>query len=610
MAIYHAHFQIIKRASGQSAIASSAYRSGHKLHDDINDKVHDYRRKKGVVYHEVMLCDNAPEKWKDEEILWNDVEKTEKSAKARLAREADFALPKELDQQQQIALARDYVQRNFVDHGMCAQLDVHNPHGDQPHFHIMLTLRAVDEHGQFLPKTRTEFVLDDQGNRIPIIDPKTGKQKINTKKRGERQWRRITVSTTDWNDQETLIAWRHDWAESVNRALQNANVRDEKGNYVTISEKTLAEQGIDRIPTIHEGVATRAMEKRGISTERGDTNRDILAANIERDHQRELESELAAERQNIEEQTAKLQAELDEVNRALAANLKAIELREKEQETLDLWAKWLANQEAQEEETEKNEQENSRMAVEEEEGDLLSSWIANHDQEDMDTPSRTARVIASPPKPTTPQTVQATISKSRQDVFSFSNSAERLQMLRDIAHAGERAAADSSAKTERTNESQRHQPAQSMPIHTPAPDEPKPTPKQRQEQPKQQTFIPGVFTQDNSMTSTNRPPLPPEPEKQLTTATMPSEQERVQLKKPVSDEQRTTVPQQEQKQPKQPTIAPAGRTQAAPTNKAVQPKTPEQAHEQVQQPEPAPERPKRHFIKERRKSRNDRGMGR
>lgn len=588
MAIYHAHFQIIKRSKGQSAVASSAYRSGHKLHDDFNDKIHDYRRKKGVVYHEVMLCDNAPEQWKNEEILWNNVEKSEKSAKAQLAREADFALPKELDQQQQIALAHDYVQRNFIDRGMCAQLDVHNPHGDQPHFHVMLTMRAIGKNGQFLPKSRNEFILDDEGNRIPIIDPKTGKQKINPKQRGARQWRRRTVSTTDWNDHETLIAWRRDWAESVNRALQNANVRDEKGNYVTISEKTLAEQGIDHIPTIHEGVATRAMEKRGIQTERGDTNRDILAANLERDRQRELEAELAAERQNIEEQTAKLQAELDEVNRALAANLKAIELREKEQETSDLWAKWLANQ--QKEETEKNEQENSRMAAEEEEGDLLSSWITNHDQEDMDTPSRTAKVVASPPEPIPSQTVQATTSKSWQNVFHFGNGEKHLKKLRDIAHDGELPAADSSAKTERTNQSQPHQPAQSMPIPAPAPDEPKPTSKQRQEQPKQQTFVPGVSTQANSMTSTNRSPLPPEPEKQLTTATMPSEQDRIQLE--------------------QPTIAPAGRTQAAPTNKPAQPKTPEQAPKPVQQPEPAPERPKRHFVQSRRKSRNDRGMGR
>ena len=422
MAIYHASFKIIRRSKRQSAVASSAYRSGKKLYDEREGKTHDYRRKKGVIYHEVMLCKNAPEQWKDEEKLWNEVEASEKSEKAQLAREADFALPKELDEKQQIDLARDYVKRNFVDQGMCVQLDLHNPHGDQPHFHVMMTMRAVDKNGKFLPKSRTEFVLDDQGKRIPIIDPKTGKQKINEKKRGERQWRRTTVSTTNWNDQETLGVWRHDWAVSVNRALQNANIRDDDGNYVTISEKSLKDQGINRIPTIHEGVAARAMEKRGIQTERGDINRAIQTDNAALEQKRKLEieyQECQKENEDLLAREQQLQARLDEVKRALAATQKAIELREQEQKVEDLWTQWYENQEKEDEE----------------EVSALDQWISEL-EEAKQSQSIEASLTTAQPK------------KSWTDVLHFGSGEERLQMLRDIAHAGEQPAADSPSKSE------------------------------------------------------------------------------------------------------------------------------------------------------------------
>lgn len=389
MAIYHAHFGIIRRSNGQSAVASSAYRSGERLCDERNDKIHDYRRKKGVIYHEIMLCEHAPKEWNDAQTLWNKVEAAERSEKAQLAREADFALPKELDEKQQIDLAREYVKRNFVDQGMCIQLDIHNPHGNQPHFHVMMTMRAINKDGKFLPKSRTEFVLDDQGNRIPIIDSRTGKQKINNKKRGERQWRRTTVSTTNWNDQETLLAWRHDWAVSVNRALQNANVRDADGNYVTISEKSLEEQGIHRIPTIHEGVRVRAMEKRGIQTERGGINRDIQNDNAALERQRELEIEYQECQKQNEDLLAReqqLQARLDDVKRALAATRKAIELREQEQKIEDLWSQWYKNKEAEIEEK-------SRL-FEDEEASALEILMSESDEAEQAQPIEVASTAA------------------------------------------------------------------------------------------------------------------------------------------------------------------------------------------------------------------------
>ena len=130
MAIYHASFKIVKRSDGKSVVAAAAYRSGKKFYDEREDKVHNYQRKERVLSHKVMLCKNAPAKWKDAERLWNDVEASEKSSRAQLARSCDFALPRELDERERAELIEDYVKRNFVDRGMCAQVDIHTTKGE------------------------------------------------------------------------------------------------------------------------------------------------------------------------------------------------------------------------------------------------------------------------------------------------------------------------------------------------------------------------------------------------------------------------------------------------------------------------------------------------
>ena len=150
MAIYHASFKIVKRSDGKSVVAAAAYRSGKKFYDEREDKMHDYRRKERVLSHEIMLCKNAPAKWKDAERLWNDVEASEKSSRAQLARSCDFALPRELNEAERAELIYDYVQRNFVDHGMCAQVDIHDTKNNNPHAHVLLTMRAIDEKGNFM----------------------------------------------------------------------------------------------------------------------------------------------------------------------------------------------------------------------------------------------------------------------------------------------------------------------------------------------------------------------------------------------------------------------------------------------------------------------------
>ncbi|MDU6490514.1 MobQ family relaxase, partial [Bradyrhizobium sp.] len=151
MAIYHLHVKVIGRKSGSSAVASAAYRSGSRLRDERQGRVQDFSAKRGVVHSEVMLPDNAPEAWSDRERLWNDVEAFEVRKDAQLAREVEFAIPREMSVRDGIELARDFVRVEFVDRGMIADLNVHWDMGEdgmpKPHAHVMLTMRAVDENG-------------------------------------------------------------------------------------------------------------------------------------------------------------------------------------------------------------------------------------------------------------------------------------------------------------------------------------------------------------------------------------------------------------------------------------------------------------------------------
>ena len=151
MAIYHLHVKVIGRKSGSGAVASAAYRAGMRLRDERLDHSHDFSAKRGVVHSDVMLPEKAPEAWSDRERLWNDVEAFEIRKDAQLAREVEFALPRELTHAQGIELARDFVQAEFVDRGMIADLNVHWDMAEdgmpKPHAHVMLTTRAVDENG-------------------------------------------------------------------------------------------------------------------------------------------------------------------------------------------------------------------------------------------------------------------------------------------------------------------------------------------------------------------------------------------------------------------------------------------------------------------------------
>lgn len=258
MAIYHCTCKIISRGQGRSAVGAAAYRSGEKLYNEYDGIEHDYTKKGGVVYSEIMLCENAPKEYQDRQTLWNAVEQIEKSSKAQLAREYEVALPAELSREEQIKLVRDFAKENFVDNGMCVDFSIHDKEDGNPHAHIMLTTRPIEQDNSWGVKQKKEYILD-----------KNGQKQYDKKK---QTYKCKTVKTTNWDSKEFLQRSRESWAEKVNQELEKKSLPQR------IDHRSLKEQGVDRVPTIHEGGA-RKLEKRGIKTDRGKINREIKTAN-------------------------------------------------------------------------------------------------------------------------------------------------------------------------------------------------------------------------------------------------------------------------------------------------------------------------------------------
>jgi len=258
IAIYHCSIKIVSRGKGKSAVAAAAYRSGKKLTNEWDGLTHDYTKKGGVVHSEILLPAHAPPAFSDRSTLWNSVELSEKSNNAQLAREVEIALPVELSREEQTRLVREYCSSQFVSKGMIADFNLHDTGGGNPHAHILLTMRPLDERGAWLPKSKKEYVLDENGEKIRLP---SGRYK--TRK----------VDLVDWNNRENAEVWRRAWADLANDFLAQNN-RPER-----IDHRSYERQGIDQLPTVHVGVSATQMEKKGIVTERGELNRNIKAAN-------------------------------------------------------------------------------------------------------------------------------------------------------------------------------------------------------------------------------------------------------------------------------------------------------------------------------------------
>ena len=258
MAIYHLSIKIISRGKGKSAVAASAYRSGEKIKNEYDGVVHDFTRKGGIAHTEILLPQNAPQEFANRSVLWNSVEKIEKSKNSQLAREIEIALPKKLDREKQIELVREYVKENFVKVGMCADIALHDKNDGNPHAHILLTMRPLNEDTTWGAKSKKEYIFDENGEKVKL-------------KNGNYKTRKI--NTVDWNEQDKAEHWRKAWADITNKYLEENSIQD-KGDH-----RSYQRQGIEQIPTIHLGVSATQMEKKGITTDRGNINREIKHQN-------------------------------------------------------------------------------------------------------------------------------------------------------------------------------------------------------------------------------------------------------------------------------------------------------------------------------------------
>ncbi|MBO4908171.1 MAG: MobA/MobL family protein [Lachnospiraceae bacterium] len=266
-----------KCKGGHSAVEQSSYICREKMYSEYDGHTYYPKYSEDLVHSEVLLPKNAPEEYKDPSVLWNSVELFEKASDAQLARTLRIELPNEWSYRLAEEVVRDYCIRNFVSKGMCVQFAIHdseNPKTGQRnlHCHIMLTLRGIDEQGKWMPKQKKVYCRDENGERIPLIDKKTGQQKVD--KQNRKQWKCETIQTNDWNSRENAKIWRKDLTDTINEVNEKIGMTENFWEH-----RSFKEQGLDIIPQIHLGEKASAMERAGIRTIRGDINRDIIAKN-------------------------------------------------------------------------------------------------------------------------------------------------------------------------------------------------------------------------------------------------------------------------------------------------------------------------------------------
>ena len=303
MAIYHMESKTVSRGMGRSVVAASAYMSCSRLYNDYDGIQHDYTRKQGLIWQDVFLPPQAPQEWRDREQLWNAVEAAEKTKDSRLAREIIVALPVELEHDEQIALTSAYISQQFAADGMCADVAIHDTDGHNPHAHILLTMRPLNENGTWQYKTEKEYLCMKDGEERGFTAAEFrdaqlegwekqylcrvgrkrvymtlsaaaehGYTRVDKHPKSSRYGRQNPI-TARWNSEDQLISWREAWADMANRAIEQAGLEER------IDHRSHAVRGIDEQPTIHEGVEAMHLEAKGFVSERRALNRQIRADN-------------------------------------------------------------------------------------------------------------------------------------------------------------------------------------------------------------------------------------------------------------------------------------------------------------------------------------------
>lgn len=304
MAIYHLEAKIITRSTGRSAVAAAAYMSCSKVLNDYDGVLHDFTRKRGLEWKQIFLPANAPTEWQDRSALWNAVETAEQTKDSRLARELVVALPTELNKTERINLLTEFVKTNFVAEGMCADVAIHNTDGHNPHAHILLTVRPLDNNGKWQRKTEKEYLcvkvglekgftsseyavakaegwekqylyfVEGKKEYFPPSEAQEMGYERASKYPKSTRFGRQNPTAARWNSEEQLNIWRENWAAITNRYLDNTGK-----DILHIDHRSHKERGLEEQPTIHEGLAARRMEKAGFVSERCEINRRIKADN-------------------------------------------------------------------------------------------------------------------------------------------------------------------------------------------------------------------------------------------------------------------------------------------------------------------------------------------
>ena len=303
IAIYHFEAKVISRGTGRSVVAAAAYASCSRIYNDYDGVTHDYTKKHGNLYSEVFLPSNAPPEWQDRSELWNAVEEAEKTKDSRLARELIVALPIELELENWKSMLKDFIREECTDKGMCADVSIHDTDGHNPHAHILLTMRPLDDKGKWQAKTQKEYLCkrgdEEQGFTAAEFKAvqadgwekqyqyKVGKKKVymtpsEAETHGYERTSKYPKSTrygrqnpicAEWNSEEQVLRWRKAWEEITNKALERNSID------VRVDCRSFKESGITEQPTIHEGVAAQIMEQCGIVSDRRELNRQIRADN-------------------------------------------------------------------------------------------------------------------------------------------------------------------------------------------------------------------------------------------------------------------------------------------------------------------------------------------
>ena len=283
MAIYHLEAKVVSRGAGRSAVAASAYLSCSRLYNDYDGIQHDYTKKQGLVWQGVFLPEYAPQEWQSREKLWNAVEEVETAKDSRLAREFVVALPIELNREEQVALLQEFIREQFVSDGMCADAAIHDTDGHNPHAHILLTVRPLDERGKWQYKTEKEYLCMRHGEERGFTAAefrtaqnegwekqypyKVGKKKVYMTPSAAEERGLVRV---DKHPKSTRYGRQNPISERWNSEEQLAERIDHRSN---------AARGLDEIPTIHEGAAAQALERKGIISDRCEINREIREQN-------------------------------------------------------------------------------------------------------------------------------------------------------------------------------------------------------------------------------------------------------------------------------------------------------------------------------------------